>query len=160
MATNPPPTTQVEPSESSQHKSTNAGIVRSAGIVSVAVLLSRITGLVREVVLAHFFGASMVFDAYLAAFRIPNLMRDLLAEGALSAAFVTTFSQELSSKGDEAAFRLSNLLASVLAPMLRGNLSGTRFDRRDLNKSRPCKPNAGEGVNTRAGLNSLKEIPR
>ncbi|MEX2300121.1 MAG: murein biosynthesis integral membrane protein MurJ [Bryobacterales bacterium] len=118
MATKPPPTAEVEPSETPQHKSTHAGIVRSAGIVSAAVLLSRITGLVREVVLAHFFGASMVFDAFLAAFRIPNLMRDLLAEGALSAAFVTTFSQELSSKGDEAAFRLSNLLASVLVPML------------------------------------------
>lgn len=118
MATKLPPTAEVEPSASPHHKSTHAGIVRSAGIVSVAVLLSRITGLIREVVLAHFFGASMVFDAFLAAFRIPNLMRDLLAEGALSAAFVTTFSQELSSKGDEAAFRLSNLLASVLLPML------------------------------------------
>ena len=118
MATKLPPAAEVEPSESPPQKSTHAGIVRSAGIVSAAVLLSRITGLVREVVLARFFGASMVFDAFLAAFRIPNLMRDLLAEGALSAAFVTTFSQELSAKGDEAAFRLSNLLATVLVPML------------------------------------------
>jgi putative peptidoglycan lipid II flippase len=118
MATQLPVTAEAEPSESPPQKSVHAGIVRSAGIVSAAVLLSRITGLVREVVLAHFFGASMVFDAFLAAFRIPNLMRDLLAEGALSAAFVTTFSQHLSSKGDEAAFRLSNLLASVLVPML------------------------------------------
>jgi putative peptidoglycan lipid II flippase len=118
MATKLPPAAEAKPSESPAQKSTHAGIVRSAGIVSAAVLLSRITGLIREIVLARFFGASMVFDAFLAAFRIPNLMRDLLAEGALSAAFVTTFSQELSSKGDEAAFRLSNLLASVLVPML------------------------------------------
>ncbi len=118
MATHLPPAAEVEPSEAPLQKSTHAGIVRSAGIVSAAVLLSRITGLIREVVLARFFGASMVFDAFLAAFRIPNLMRDLLAEGALSAAFVTTFSQELSAKGDEAAFRLSNLLATVLVPML------------------------------------------
>ena len=60
----------------------------------------------------------MVFDAFLAAFRIPNLTRDLLAEGALSAAFVTTFSQYLATKGDEEAFRLSNRLATVLVPML------------------------------------------
>lgn len=96
----------------------HASIVRSAGIVSAAVLVSRITGLVREVVFARFFGASMVFDAFLAAFRIPNLTRDLLAEGALSAAFVTTFSQSLSTQGKDEAFRLSNRLATVLIPML------------------------------------------
>ena len=73
----------------------HAGIVRSAGVVSAAVFLSRITGLVREVVFAKYFGASMVYDAFVAAFRIPNLLRDLLAEGALSSAFVTTFSQYL-----------------------------------------------------------------
>ena len=73
--------------------SIHAGIVRSAGVVSAAVLFSRITGLVREVVFAKYFGAGMVYDAFVAAFRIPNLLRDLLAEGALSAAFVTTFSR-------------------------------------------------------------------
>jgi len=56
-------------------------------------MVSRIFGLVREQVFAAFFGASMVYDAFLMAFRIPNLLRDLFAEGALSAAFVTTFSQ-------------------------------------------------------------------
>ena len=60
----------------------------------------------------------MVFDAFLAAFRIPNLARDLLAEGALSAAFVTTFSQSLETSGDQEAFRLSNRLATVLVPTL------------------------------------------
>ena len=117
MATKLPPTAEpVEPEF--QPASSHAGIVRSAGIVSAAVLFSRITGLVREVVFAKYFGASMVFDAFLAAFRIPNLTRDLLAEGALSAAFVTTFSQCLATKGDEEAFRLSNRLATVLVPML------------------------------------------
>jgi len=117
MATKLPPTAppvEPEPPPASSH----AGIVRSAGVVSAAVLFSRITGLVREVVFAKYFGASMVYDAYLAAFRIPNLTRDLLAEGALSAAFVTTFSQCLATKGDEEAFRLSNRLATVLVPML------------------------------------------
>ena len=98
--------------------SIHAGIVRSAGVVSAAVLFSRITGLVREVVFAKYFGAGMVYDAFVAAFRIPNLLRDLLAEGALSAAFVTTFSQRLSTQGEADAFRLSNRLATVLTPML------------------------------------------
>ena len=112
----PPTAPPVEPE--SQPASSHAGIVRSAGVVSAAVLFSRVTGLVREVVFAKYFGASMVFDAFLAAFRIPNLARDLLAEGALSAAFVTTFSQSLETSGDQEAFRLSNRLATVLVPTL------------------------------------------
>ncbi|MEZ5395103.1 MAG: lipid II flippase MurJ [Bryobacterales bacterium] len=70
-------------------------MVRSAGVTSVAVMLSRVTGLAREVAFATLFGAGMQYDAFIAAFRIPNLFRDLLAEGALSSAFVTTFSQQL-----------------------------------------------------------------
>ena len=96
----------------------HAGIVRSAGVVSAAVFLSRITGLVREVVFAKYFGASMVYDAFVAAFRIPNLLRDLLAEGALSSAFVTTFSQYLGGEGEAEAYRLSNRLATVLVPLV------------------------------------------
>lgn len=59
--------------------------------MSIAVLLSRVLGLARELVLAALFGAGMVTDAYLVAFRIPNLLRDLFAEGALSQAFVSVF---------------------------------------------------------------------
>ncbi|MEZ5363169.1 MAG: lipid II flippase MurJ [Bryobacterales bacterium] len=93
-------------------------MVRSAGVTSVAVMLSRVTGLAREVAFATLFGAGMQYDAFIAAFRIPNLFRDLLAEGALSSAFVTTFSQQLSRNGDEAAFRLSNRLTTVLTPVI------------------------------------------
>jgi putative peptidoglycan lipid II flippase len=82
----------------------------------MAVALSRITGLVRDMVFARFFGAGMIYDAFLAAFRIPNLLRDLLAEGALSSAFVTTFTQYIAVKGEREAFRLSNLVTSILAP--------------------------------------------
>jgi len=124
MATNPP--FSAEPASSGPSRKTpperrsdaHAGIVRSAGVVSAAVLLSRMTGLVREVVFANLFGAGFVYDAYLAAFRIPNLLRDLLAEGALSAAFVTTFSQYLETKGEAEAYRLSNRLATALIPCL------------------------------------------
>src|SRR5689334_12073160 len=74
-----------------------ASVARSAGIVSLAVMASRILGLVREVVFAKLFGASASYanDAYVIAFRIPNLLRDLFAEGALSSAFVTVFSDYL-----------------------------------------------------------------
>ena len=66
-------------------------ITRSAGIVSIAVMASRLLGLVREKVIAYYFAAGVGGDAFYAAFRIPNLMRDLFGEGALSKAFVTTF---------------------------------------------------------------------
>jgi putative peptidoglycan lipid II flippase len=88
---------------------------RSAGGVSLAVLASRILGLVREVVFTSLFGASRELDAFIAAFRIPNLFRDLFAEGALSAAFVSTFSQKLEREGEAAAWELANRVLNDLA---------------------------------------------
>lgn len=96
----------------------HAKIVRSAGVISAAVFLSRITGLVRETVFAGLFGSGLAYDAFVAAFRIPNLLRDLLAEGALSSAFVTVFSQTLSARGEPAAYDLSNRLTTLLTPVL------------------------------------------
>ncbi|HVM59532.1 MAG TPA: murein biosynthesis integral membrane protein MurJ [Verrucomicrobiae bacterium] len=93
-------------------------VTRSARTVSLAVLGSRVLGLVREQVLAALFGANREFDAFVTAFRIPNLLRDLFAEGALSAAFVTTFSQKLSAEGDKAAWRLANLVLNALIVVL------------------------------------------
>lgn len=89
-------------------------LFRSAGRVSAAVLLSRLTGLVREMVMARLFGAGAAYDAYLLGFRIPNLTRDLFAEGALSSAFVPLFTQYLTTKGRRAAAELSNLVATGL----------------------------------------------
>jgi putative peptidoglycan lipid II flippase len=77
----------------------SVSVARSARTVSIAVFGSRILGLVREQVFASLFGASREFDAFVTAFRIPNLLRDLFAEGALSAAFVTTFTQKLANEG-------------------------------------------------------------
>jgi putative peptidoglycan lipid II flippase len=68
---------------------------------------------VRDQVFAALFGAGLQYDAFLTAFRVPNLLRDLLAEGALSSAFVTTFTQTLQSKGREEALRLSNRVATL-----------------------------------------------
>ncbi|MEQ1843763.1 MAG: lipid II flippase MurJ, partial [Verrucomicrobiales bacterium] len=87
-----------------------------AGLVSIAIMCSRVLGLVREVVLGGLFGGSKWMDGYNVAFRIPNMLRDLFAEGALSTAFVTTFSQKIKKEGDESAFDLARktlTLASV-----------------------------------------------
>ena len=81
---------------------------RQASIATLAVSGSRIMGLVREMVFAFFFGAGPALDAFIAAFRIPNLLRDLFSEGALSNAFVTVFSKKGVKEGDEAAWRLAN----------------------------------------------------
>lgn len=88
---------------------------RATGIVGVAVLCSRILGLVREQVFAGLFGAGESLDAFLTAFRVPNLLRDLFAEGALSTAFITTFSKKIAIEGDESAWRLGNKIATLTA---------------------------------------------
>jgi putative peptidoglycan lipid II flippase len=96
----------------------STSVARSARTVSLAVLGSRVLGLVREQVMAALFGASKEFDAFVTAFRIPNLLRDLFAEGALSAAFVTTFTQKLTKEGDRSAWRLANLVLNALLVVL------------------------------------------
>jgi putative peptidoglycan lipid II flippase len=89
-------------------------VARSAGMMSAAIGLSRLTGLVREVVMAREFGAGFTYDAFLLGFRIPNLGRDLFAEGALSSAFVPTFTATLRNQGEKEAEHLSNLLSTAL----------------------------------------------
>jgi len=95
-----------------------AGLARSAGTVSAGVGLSRIFGLIREQTFAYVFGAGLANDAFVVAFRIPNLLRDLFAEGAFSSAFVPTFSEVNTKKGREAAFRLANNAANALSLIL------------------------------------------
>jgi len=90
-------------------------LAHSAGLTGAATLVSRILGLLRDQVLAAIFGASNDMDAFVVAFRIPNLVRDLFAEGAMSAAFVPTFTERLALDGKNNAWRLANnLLGSLL----------------------------------------------
>ncbi|HVK75810.1 MAG TPA: murein biosynthesis integral membrane protein MurJ [Kofleriaceae bacterium] len=88
---------------------------RAAGLISLATMLSRVLGLVREQLFAALMGASTAADAFVAAFRVPNLLRDLLAEGALSQAFVPAFKAELRTGGKTGAYRLGNIVAGNLA---------------------------------------------
>jgi putative peptidoglycan lipid II flippase len=104
----------IQDMESEHAKRGRSSVARNAGIVSLAVMASRVLGLVRDQVFAIFFGAGLYYDAFLTAFRIPNLLRDLFAEGALSAAFVTTFSQVLATKGEQEAIRLSDRVATLM----------------------------------------------
>ncbi len=77
-------------------------------------MCSRILGLAREQIFAALFGAGTANDAFIAAFRAPNLLRDLFAEGALSTAFITTFSKKIQLEGDGAAWRLANKMCTLL----------------------------------------------
>ncbi|HSK73857.1 MAG TPA: murein biosynthesis integral membrane protein MurJ [Pyrinomonadaceae bacterium] len=93
-------------------------VTRSAGIVSIAVMFSRVMGLAREQVFAYYFGAGFLYDAYQAAFTIPNLLRDLFAEGALSAAFVKVFTDYQIKKSEAEAWRLASLIFNALVVVL------------------------------------------
>ena len=93
-------------------------VARSAGIVSIAVMFSRVLGLVREQAFAFYFGAGFLNDAFQFAFRIPNVLRDLFAEGALSAAFVKVFTDYQINKSEKEAWRLASLVLNALAVVL------------------------------------------
>ena len=83
-------------------------------------MTSRVLGLVREQVVATLFGASGATDAYNVAFRIPNLLRDLFAEGAMSAAFVPTFTRRLTTAGKADAYRLANSVVTTVVMVTLG----------------------------------------
>ncbi len=89
-------------------------LARSAGVAGLATLTSRILGLVRDQVVLALFGAGNDMDAFTVAFRIPNLVRDLFAEGAMSAAFVPAFTRHVTLEGKAAAWRLGNNVITAL----------------------------------------------
>ncbi|MBU0984298.1 MAG: murein biosynthesis integral membrane protein MurJ, partial [candidate division Zixibacteria bacterium] len=97
-----------------------SSLMGSAGLVSALTALSRVLGLVREQTMAYFFGASMATDAFITAFRIPNLLRDMFAEGALSAAFVPVFKERMVNESDEAAFSLARTVATGILLIVGG----------------------------------------
>lgn len=106
------PVTLLDPNlNGSTPASVEAGVVRAVGSIGLATLASRILGFVRDVVVARAFGAGAVTDAFFVAFRIPNLFRRLLAEGALSTAFIPVFTEYL-TKGPRAEF---NRMVSAVA---------------------------------------------
>ncbi|MCP3177658.1 MAG: murein biosynthesis integral membrane protein MurJ [Desulfuromonadales bacterium] len=93
-------------------------ISRATGIMGLATGLSRIGGLVRDMVVAGFFGAGFATDAFFMAFTIPNLLRRFFAEGSLTAAFVPTFSDVLHREGPEEARRVASICWTLLLLVL------------------------------------------
>jgi putative peptidoglycan lipid II flippase len=89
-------------------------IARAAGVLGAATMLSRIMGMLRDMVVARYFGAGMFSDAFIAAFQIPNMLRRFFAEGALTAAFVPTFSEWYTNKSKEETQALANVCFTAL----------------------------------------------
>ena len=95
-------------------------LVRSSAVVGVATLLSRVLGLLRDVVLANLIGASSNADAFFVAFKIPNFLRRLFAEGAFAQAFVPVLAQTREQGGNAAVRELIDRVAGMLGGILTG----------------------------------------
>ena len=100
--------------------SANKSLFKSTSIVSAMTLVSRISGFIRDLVLAQAFGSTAVFDVFLVAFRIPNFMRRLFAEGAFSQAFVPVLAEYRGKKSDQEVQNFINHMASLLGAVLLG----------------------------------------
>jgi putative peptidoglycan lipid II flippase len=98
--------------------SENKEVTKAAGVVGAATLLSRIFGFVRDMVIAWFFGAGLAADAFFVAFRIPNLLRRLFAEGSLTVSFVPIFTEYLTKRGRKEAFELAGSVLRILSVIL------------------------------------------
>jgi putative peptidoglycan lipid II flippase len=95
-------------------------IARAAGVLGSATMLSRIMGMVRDMVVSRLFGAGFATDAFFAAFQIPNMLRRFFAEGALTSAFVPTFAEALAQKGEAEAREVANICFTLLTIVMAG----------------------------------------
>lgn len=96
----------------------NIQVTRAAGAVGGATFISRILGLIRDMIIAQVFGTKMAADAFFIAFRIPNLLRRLLGEGALTAAVIPVFTEYLTTKEKDEAWKLANILFNTFLVIL------------------------------------------
>lgn len=103
----------VSPTDTTPPLSSSRGLLRGTSIVAGLTMISRVLGFVRDLLLARLFGTSAVADAFFVAFRIPNLLRSFVAEGALTSAFVPVFSSEL-RRSTEAARRTVHAVTTLL----------------------------------------------
>ena len=95
-------------------------VVKAAGIIGIATFSSRILGFIRDMVLARLFGAGAAADAFFVAYRIPNLLRELFAEGSMSAAFIPIFSEYLAKRSKRDAWELASAAFTTLLTILTG----------------------------------------
>jgi len=95
-------------------------VAKTAGVISGFTMISRIFGYVRDGLGGAILGAGLANDAYLAAFRIPNLLRDLFAEGALSSAFIPTFTATTVKEGNARAWQLASIVINTIVLIMAG----------------------------------------
>lgn len=93
-------------------------LIKSTGVIGMATAVSRVLGFVRDIVIARFFGTAIYAQAFVVAFRIPNLLRDLIGEGATNAALVPVLTEELSKKGKKEFFGLAQVILNILFVIL------------------------------------------
>lgn len=93
-------------------------VIRSAGVVGSFTLLSRGLGMLRDIIIAYYFGTSLLASAFFVAFTIPNLFRRLFGEGALSAAFIPVFVETRTKQGDKAAWDMAAKVVTMTAALL------------------------------------------
>ena len=105
----------VEARVEQQPEKTQPSTGRSAFFVGAGILISRIVGLVRQRIFAHYFGSSAVGDAFSAAFRIPNFLQNVFGEGALSASFIPVYAKLLAQDDEKEATRVANAIFGLLA---------------------------------------------
>ena len=98
--------------------SDNTKVALAAGTVGTATLLSRIFGYIRDMVIAGIFGAGMMTDVFIAAFRVPNLLRRLFGEGSLAVSFIPVFSEYMTKQGKEEAYQLAGAAIRLLVLVL------------------------------------------
>lgn len=98
--------------------SSSKSITKSASTIGTATFSSRILGFIRDIIIAKFFGTSMFAQAFVVAFRIPNLMRDLIGEGATNAAFVPVFTEWLNKFGKREFWNLTRVILNILVIVL------------------------------------------
>lgn len=93
-------------------------VAKAAGQISIATTISRVLGFIRDILLAKIFGATGFTDAFFIAYRIPNLFRELFAEGSMSAAFIPVFTETLTKEGEKEAKRLASVVFAFLLSVL------------------------------------------
>ncbi|HEU4797193.1 MAG TPA: lipid II flippase MurJ, partial [Pyrinomonadaceae bacterium] len=108
-----PPAPATPPETPKPKHETSTG--RSAVFVGAGILISRIVGLIRQRIFAHYFGSSGEGDAFSAAFRIPNFLQNVFGEGALSASFIPVYAKLLAQEDEEQAGRVANAIFGILA---------------------------------------------
>ena len=133
--------------------SENHSLVKAAGVIGVATFSSRILGFIRDMVLARLFGATPAADAFYVAFRIPSLLRELFAEGSMSAAFIPVFTEYHSLKSKREAWELASAVFTTLLTIVTlGDIA--RHSHRAL-----ARPGSGTGLSCLAGETGAHDGP-